>query len=146
MPKYSHILYPTINSEYCKKALVHVKRFARVFECKVSIISVYQIPYGFANNITSLPPSIYEQYKNDNKKHAQDIVNQIESELLGYKIEIEKVIKEGNPKKIICEYAKESNCDIIIMGAKGGSSMDYVGSTSSYVIHNTPNKAVLVVN
>lgn len=52
----------------------------------------------------------------------------------------------GDPKHLICEVAKQENCDLIVVGSHGYGLFDRVlmGSVSDHVVHHAPC-AVLVV-
>ncbi len=144
--KYEHILYPTDGSKESQKALPHVKKIAKIFGCDVTVLCVYQLPYSMNNNFISMPSSIYDQYKEDNKKHAQNVVDDIVTDLSHFNIESEGIIAEGNAKKIICEHAKKIKSDLIIMGTRGHSELNYIGSTSTYVINHVENCPVMVIS
>lgn len=145
--KYKHILYPTDGSEFSKKALIHVRRIAKAFDAEVTILSVYQIPFNVGTNFSSLPPDIFNRYKNDNEHNAKKIADEMLHELINLNINANSLILEGNPRKIICDYSKKLNCDLIIMGTRGHSeATNYIGSTSTYVINNTPHCPVMIVD
>lgn len=58
------------------------------------------------------------------------------------------VVRVGNPATRIIEVAGEAGCDLIMMGSKGTAGIRRVlfGSVTDYVVRNSPNAAVLVVN
>src|SRR5437868_1056040 len=97
--KYKHILYPTDGSTESQKALPHVKKIAKIFEAEVAVLCVYQLPYSMNNNFISMPVDIYNQYKQDNQKHAKKLVEEIATDLSNLNIEAEGIVAEGNPKK-----------------------------------------------
>lgn len=144
--KYKHILYPTDGSKEAKKALSHVKKVAETFESAVTVFCAFTLPYSLNNSFVTMPPEIYEQYKQDNQRDAKRIVDEIISELVHANIDSEPLIVEGNPKILICEYAQKLGCDLIIMGTRGHSQVNYIGSTSTYVINNVKDIAVMVVS
>ena len=144
--KYKHILYPTDGSRESQKALLHVKKIAKMFEAEVSVLCVYQLPYSMNNNFISMPVDIYNQYKEDNHKHAKKIVEEIVTDLNNLNIEAESIVVEGNPRKLICDYAKNIGADLIIMGTRGHSELNYIGSTSTYVINHVNNCPVMVIS
>jgi nucleotide-binding universal stress UspA family protein len=144
--KYKHILYPTDGSVEAQKALAHVKKIAKIFEAPVTILCAYKLPYSINNSFISLPNEIYDQYKLDNRNQAKKIVDEIVNELSNVNIDAETLVLEGNAKVLICEYTKKLGCDLIIMGTRGHSQLNYIGSTSTYVINNVENVAVMVVS
>ncbi|WP_235111848.1 universal stress protein [Acaryochloris sp. 'Moss Beach'] len=46
--------------------------------------------------------------------------------------------KFGNPRQEICDFAKEWNADLILMGSRGHSGVKelVLGSISNYVVHH----------
>jgi nucleotide-binding universal stress UspA family protein len=60
-------------------------------------------------------------------------------------IDIKIVVKRGNPRDIICEYAKENEIDCIVMGRRGLSGIrGALGSVSTAVLRGT-DLPVLVI-
>lgn len=60
-------------------------------------------------------------------------------------VDIKIVVKRGNPRDIICEYAKENDIDCIVMGRRGLSGIrGALGSVSTAVLRGT-DLPVLVI-
>lgn len=60
-------------------------------------------------------------------------------------IDVKIVVKRGNPRDIICEYAKENEIDCIVMGRRGLSGIrGALGSVSTAVLRGT-DLPVLVI-
>lgn len=57
-----------------------------------------------------------------------------------HKLENEKqVVILGAPKLEICQYARDNNCDLIILGSHGRHGIQLLlGSTANGVLHNMP--------
>jgi len=144
--KYKHILYPTDGSKESLKALQHVKQIAKAFETEVTVLAAYMIPYSVNNNFNSLPVEIYNQYKENNHDQAKKMVQEILHDLHGYGITAKPLVIEGNAKTVIVEYAGKIGCDLVIMGTRGHSQLNYMGSTSTYVMNNLPNCPVMVIS
>lgn len=51
----------------------------------------------------------------------------------------DKIFHSGNAGAVICEIAKEKNCDLIVMGSRGLNALrrTFLGSVSEYVLHHT---------
>ncbi|GIW23605.1 MAG: universal stress protein UspA [Candidatus Sericytochromatia bacterium] len=144
--KYKHILYPSDGSSHSLKALEHVKIIAKEFSSQITILVVYQQPFSIVNNYNALPMNLWEQYKQENKVSAEKIAKEALSILVTFGISnVDFKVVEGNQKLLICEYANKLGVDLIIMGSRGHTSGNYIGSTSTYVINNTPGIPVLVV-
>ena len=66
-------------------------------------------------------------------------------ESLPENIDIKIVVKRGNPRDIICDYAKENDIDLIVMGRRGLSGIrGALGSVSTAVLRGT-DLPVLVI-
>lgn len=145
--KYQHILYPSDGSSYSLKALDHVKTIAKEFSSQVSILVVYQQPITLMTNYSALPANLWDQYKQDNKSAAEKTAKDALSTLMSFGVNnADFKVMEGNAKLLICEYAHKIGADLIVMGSRGHTSGNYIGSTSTYVINNTPNIPVLVIS
>lgn len=144
--KYKHILYPSDGSTYSLKALEHVKTIAKSFSSRVSILVIYQQPISIVTNYNSLPQNLWNQYKEDHKIEAEKIAKEALSILTSFSVSsVNYKVLEGNAKLLICEYAHQLGVDLIVMGSRGHTTGNYIGSTSTYVINNTQNVPVLVV-
>lgn len=145
--KYKHILYPSDGSSHSIKALEHVKTIAKEFSSQVTILVVYQQPFSIINNYSALPSNLWDQYKQDNKTAAEKTAKEALSILVTFGVtNVNFKVLEGNAKILICEYANNIGVDLIIMGSRGHTSGNYIGSTSTYVINHTPGIPVLVIN
>ncbi|AFY38451.1 UspA domain-containing protein [[Leptolyngbya] sp. PCC 7376] len=84
----------------------------------------------FENNITEMSAWLQALAKQASDRHIPVEVN--------YKI--------GEPKVEICNAAKESEADLIIVGRRGlrGISEVLIGSVSSYVVHHAPCSVMVV--
>lgn len=142
---YNNILFPVDASIHSKRALEHVKKMAKVFSSDVTVLCVFYRPYSLSNSFINLPPEIYEAYKKNNESEAKKLVDSFVSELSAINIDVTPLILEGSPKKTICEQAKRMDIDLIIMGTKGHSEANYMGSTSTYVINHANEIPVMVV-
>lgn len=142
---YNNILLPVDGSIHSKRALEHVKRMAKVFNSEVTVLCVFHRPYSVSNSFVNLPQEIYDAYKKNNEIEAKKLVESVTSELTSMNIDSSPLVLEGSPKKMICDYAKRLDIDLIIMGTKGHTEGNYIGSTSTYVINHTNGIPVMVV-
>ena len=76
------------------------------------------------------------------KKEMNNLIKELEAE----KIDIEILLKEGNPHKVVIEEAELLAADLIIMGTNGNDSLkDYIlGSTASNVSNNAKCPVLIV--
>ncbi len=99
-------------------------------------------PFSFAPMALSYTPEIMEQYQREWDTFIEQCQRQLnsmsqEAEMQGVKAEV--VQTQGNPGRMICQYAQDNNIDLIIMGRRGHSTFSemFVGSVSSYVLHRS---------
>eukprot|EP01118_Nematostelium_gracile_P005297 TRINITY_DN1663_c0_g1_i1.p1 TRINITY_DN1663_c0_g1~~TRINITY_DN1663_c0_g1_i1.p1 ORF type:complete len:162 (-),score=44.47 TRINITY_DN1663_c0_g1_i1:28-513(-) len=85
-------------------------------------------------------------------KDTQGLVAEFETQLVhkfGDQIKIETlVVKEGDPKAIICETSEKKNIDVIVMGSRGLSPIKkmVMGSVSDYCLQNAKAKDIIIVH
>ncbi len=77
---------------------------------------------------------------------AADAFERVEVMFQGANANIRHLICEGNPGETIVEQAKEINADLIVVGARGHSTVDRIllGSTSDFVATHA-DRSVLIV-
>lgn len=149
---YKHILFPTDGSSGSKKALKHVIKIAQKSEAKVSLLHVYQMPLSVTQSLYSFPKEIREQSQKNIASTGDHLLKEIKEYLHQEGIQSLIYNIEGTTKTVICDFASEHQCDLIIMGTRGSGSnsisgnVNHFGSTCSYVIHHTPGIPVLVVD
>lgn len=149
---YTHILYPTDGSDHSLNALPHVIKIAQAFEAKVSVLNVYSVPINLGSGLHRLPPEIFKQITSGLENDGEEILFEAKRRLQLEEIETDVFKMEGNPKLVICEFARQRKCDLIIMGSRGvdeiksPSNLNLMGSSSVHVIIHTDGIPVLVVD
>lgn len=151
----SKILIPVDGSEYASKAAEYAIGITRKIKAKVVVLHVLHLPsYAFAypavegaTPVTlpvSLPVSIFEE----EKKNAEKLVSRIREMAEKAGVDVETAIIERQPSvpDAIIEFAKQSACDLIVMGTKGrtGIKRFLLGSVTESVVHHA-HCPVLVV-
>ena len=137
---YKKILCPLDLSIRSKFALSIAISYARLFKSELIILNVHEEFLNKKEMVMSRVSidTILEEFKiiaHLSKNKILDSVKQLD----GGDIKKEIVLKEGNVKESIINYANTINPDIIIMGTNGKDSLiDYmVGTTASYVVENS---------
>eukprot|EP01118_Nematostelium_gracile_P005298 TRINITY_DN1663_c0_g1_i2.p1 TRINITY_DN1663_c0_g1~~TRINITY_DN1663_c0_g1_i2.p1 ORF type:complete len:151 (-),score=44.64 TRINITY_DN1663_c0_g1_i2:28-480(-) len=147
-------LFPIDFSESSIKAF---KTGIRLIDPKVdeivllSICEVYQ--NTFLNTIrVDFDFQILHDANKNIIKDTQGLVAEFETQLVhkfGDQIKIETlVVKEGDPKAIICETSEKKNIDVIVMGSRGLSPIKkmVMGSVSDYCLQNAKAKDIIIVH
>jgi nucleotide-binding universal stress UspA family protein len=98
-----------------------------------------------------VPPLAFEQGSIDKSEHAiitnssEQAFNNAKAELNSLNIETEYSILDGNPAESICEYAKDVDADMIIIGQSGneGLKRKLLGGVSQKVANNAPCHVII---
>lgn len=128
--KIRNILVPTDLSGACDKALDYAAQLAGVFDARIHLLHVIEMPVV----ADPLPGSMMWPYPSaallDEARHfLEDVRSRIS---VKSKIEVER----GVPSEAILEYAQEHGIDLIVMATHGrrGFTRMLVGSTTETVL------------
>ncbi|MGB3532631.1 MAG: universal stress protein [Microcoleaceae cyanobacterium] len=142
---YNKILVAVDHSPIAKPVFESALKLAELAGSELILLHVLSkdaddSPLSFAPVSLSYSPEIMEQYQKEWKTFVENCTKDLESmsqqaEAQGVKAEV--VQTQGNPGRIICQYATDNNVDLIMMGRRGHSTLSemFVGSVSSYVLH-----------
>ena len=137
---YSKILCPIDFSLRSKAALNVAIIYSRLFNSELIILNIHDEFLNKKEMVMSRVSIdlILEEYKTIAHQSKNKILDSI-TQLNGDDIKKEIILKEGNVKESIINYANTINPDIIIMGTNGKDSLkDYmIGTTASYVVENS---------
>ncbi|MFN0084040.1 MAG: universal stress protein [Blastocatellia bacterium] len=115
----------------------------------VKILSAIEPPYLPATETWVMPESYYEQLEaagnEQAQKAAKEAVNTLR-EKQGARLEILTEIKDGNPKDVILDEARQWGADLIILGSHGyrGLKRFLLGSVSHTVATHAPCSVEIV--
>jgi nucleotide-binding universal stress UspA family protein len=139
---FSNILFPADGSESSNKALQYVIDFARKFNCRVVVLYSHDIPSVNYSPYYVPNPELLEELLESSKKFVKETRDVFEKA----GIKAKSILIRGIPGEKIIEAAESENCDLIIMGSRGLSTVKrlLLGSVSNYVIHHT-KKPVLII-
>ena len=135
---YKNILVLLDSSEIAEHSVSTAIRLARVFDGKITLLQIIEI----------LPI-----LQSDRKLEERALDNQAKSYLASIKERIEKegisakiVIKQGKPDKVICEYTKSQDIDLVIMTSHGlgGITRWALGSVSDKVLRHSAKPVLLL--
>jgi nucleotide-binding universal stress UspA family protein len=124
MTGFTHILHATDFSESSERACAKAVDLARQCGAKLTVIHAYVAPFmseGFAY-VPDVRPELEEQL---------DHVAEGEPN-----VEIDRVLRVGTPAETIVDYAREHNCDLIVIGTHGRTGLMHVlmGSVAEKVV------------
>lgn len=134
MKQYKKILVPVDGSKQSYDAVQVAETFAKLSDALIIMLVVEN--YDYEKSL-------------DKQKDLNDIDHEVlieASKLLtdgvGYKMKV----AIGNPKHTITKYAKESNSDLIVIGATGSGSLGerLIGTTAAHVVNYAPCNVFVV--
>jgi nucleotide-binding universal stress UspA family protein len=131
---YSKILIAYDGSSLSEKALKMAITLAKQHEkVELDVISVSNPNSAAIMGSTGI---YNKQLFDEFKEHAEKIVSFAKENLSTLPNKVRAEVLEGNPGKIIVDYAMENNCDLVVMGSRGLSGLAevFLGSTSHYVV------------
>lgn len=141
MSDYSHILAAIDFAESSSLILDKAKDIALRNNAKLSLIHVveYLPPLDSAYE-----PILVSNWAIDEKELLERGQHSLEHISKTFKLDeikndVELRAQLGIPKNEICDYAREQNCDLIVMGSHGRHGIKLLlGSTANAVLHEMP--------
>lgn len=125
-------------SEQAKKALKKAKLIAEKFGGKIYIVHVVDTAIFSLSEVFASPSVL-----NSMREKAEKLINEALTILGG---PAETKILEGDPAHEIVKFAREINASLIVVGARGLSTIKkiLIGSVSSRVVHESPIDVLVV--
>jgi nucleotide-binding universal stress UspA family protein len=138
---FQKILVALDGSEHSKRALEAAIQIGKGLKSKLVLLTVYSAIPAPAVGPESAVMAI-EHFRDFGKRILADAEEKVRSE----KIEVETELEEGNAVDVIVKKSKEGEFDMIIMGARGLSTIKkiFVGSVSEGVVKNAPCPVLIV--
>jgi len=126
-------------SETSSKAFDYALSFARVYEAEVVALHVLEDPILYA---PTTDPSYRKAYEQTIQTKLDELATRHGAE--GVKVEL--TTRQGSPFHELVEYARNENCDLIVMGTLGTGPIQHMllGSVAEKVVRKA-SCPVLVV-
>lgn len=133
------ILVPLDGSTNSNKALLHACELAKTFDAKIHLI--YVIEKTISLNLLDR-----KAYLTILKNFGSKVIQKGEQVCVSNGLDPKSIIKEGNIANEIIKYAKNENCNLIVMGNKGLGLTGrlLLGSVSSKLVNNSPCSLLIV--
>ena len=149
---YNKILLPSDGSDSAEKATKHALWIAVKSGADILVLNVFELyTPTIAFPISTLAGSnedLYEPLKKEAEKIADDLIDRIKAsdEFKSGNININRIVREGNPYNEILKTVEENEIDLIVMGASGRHGFDRIalGSETERVVRAS-HVPVLVV-
>jgi len=143
---YKRILVPLDGSDNAYYALDHAIELAKVFESKLYLLNVIDINrFGMysADVFTRAIPDMMSFDQEQSKKLLKQARERAEANHLA----VEVISKTGVPKVTIAvDIPEAQKIDLIVIGRTGTNAISrlFLGSTTAYVVRNTPANVTVV--
>ena len=136
MAMLSRILVPVVFSARCQDATRYAAALACRFQCELHLLHVFVQPWGAfsaAEGFATPPP--YDLPST--LLQVQDQLDAFQHDEL-QNLQVRTVVREGDPARIIAEYACTENCDLIVMPTHGYGPFRrfLLGSVTAKVLHD----------
>jgi nucleotide-binding universal stress UspA family protein len=155
---FQKILVALDGSEHSWKALESAIQIAKKFNGKITLIHVYStvtarplaIPEPGTLTAPTIPPvataTEISRIIENARKIGTDVLTEGERRVRNKNILVESLLVEGKVSEEIVKAAKERNCDLIVMGARGLSKLKEIilGSASHEVVRKAPCQVLIV--
>ncbi|WP_457638254.1 universal stress protein [Oceanithermus sp.] len=141
---YKKVLLPTDGSPCSEQALREGLELVRACAAKATILYVVENPLLTLPMLPEGIPYEAELYE-DLRKAANEVLTAARKIAEDLSVEVETVMKEGQPVPTIASYAKDF--DLVIMGTHGRGGLEklILGSVTDGVLHRT-DRPVLVIH
>jgi nucleotide-binding universal stress UspA family protein len=135
-----HILACVDFSEPSTAALAEVGEYARANGSKVTLLHV-------ADPQSLIPPQavLEPPTKTDNAAHEVELASLRDAHLGDIEVEL-AVIEDHAPARAICDYAREQDADLIVVGSHGRGGMErwLIGSVAERVVRHASTNVYVV--
>ncbi|MEW6622057.1 MAG: universal stress protein [Bacillota bacterium] len=130
----SHLLLAVDGSEQAQKAANRTLELAKALDAKVTIVSV-AVPAP-APIHWSGTHFYYDQLLDKQKEQANKILEKAKEFFTGHSLEVDTVLRIGDPADEICQLCNTQNFSMVILGSRGltGIKRVIIGSVANYVI------------
>jgi len=146
---FRHILCPTDLKERSDMALKKAVQIAHQFGSKITLLNVHE-EFMDKEEREMLRVSVNkmkEKFRNiaiDSKEEMKAVIHRLHAD----DIEVDYLLQNGKPEKIIVEVANQRKPDLIVMCTDGKDNiMDFVvGTITEHVINTSPCPVLVIPN
>lgn len=142
-----HILFASERSHLATPAFDHLLKMAAEFKSQVTLFHAYPLlstsfPEAYDLSISASIAELELTMEERAKRHLGEYKVRLDE----LEIPNQMLILRGSPGLMICQVARQRQCDLIIMGRNQNHQLGsfLMGSTSSYVLHHSPCPVMIV--
>jgi nucleotide-binding universal stress UspA family protein len=130
------ILVPTDFSECSVKGLAYAKTFAKHFKSKITLLNSVHFQYYVASDECARYdlPRLLQQAD----VFARDQMRELFGKTNWEGLDVETSLQTGHPGQQICEHARDSDVDLIVISTHGSTGLTHLllGSVAEYVVRH----------
>jgi universal stress protein A len=141
MENINRILVNSGATKYCQKAIHYGAELARKFDAELYVIHVIHNPFGYEGfNLPMI--SLDDAYKSIIQEAREDL-DRIAAEEKTKGLQINILLKEGEPEKEIINVISEKKIDLLVMLAHEESRLEHLESRIEKLIFGKSNEELL---
>jgi len=118
------------------KGLVYAKAFAKYFKSKMTLLNSVHLQYYVASDECARYdlPRLIQQADLMARDQMRDLFEKTDWDGL----EVETSLQTGHPGQQICEHARDSDMDLIVISTHGSTGLTHLllGSVAEYVVRH----------
>lgn len=135
---FNRILLAAAGRPTDEQLILYAGHMARIEKATITVFHSYQLPTHYEGTAG------YDALSEQMRAIAQNIVDELVSELREDGIDANGEVRAGDATETIIAAVAERECNLIVMGAHGGRLSDVLGSVSIQVARRSPCPIVLV--
>lgn len=148
---FERILVPLDGSEHSMRALEKAVQIAKNCDGKIILVHVYSVlrvgvvPMAMAEPV-ALPPELISKLAETVREAGNSILEDAKKKVDAEGVQSQKLLREGHVVEEILRATKEENADLIVIGARGLSTLKeiFLGSVSHGVALHAPCPVLLM--
>jgi nucleotide-binding universal stress UspA family protein len=150
---FERILVPLDGSEHSMHALENAIQIAKKCDGKITLVHVYSVMSAGVVPMTmamyepvTLPPELITKLADAVRESGANLLEKAKKKVDAEGIQSKTLLKEGHVVEEILKVAKEENTDLIVIGARGLSTIRevFLGSVSHGVTLHAPCPVLLM--
>lgn len=139
------ILAATDGSEAAIRGVQYAAYLATTLNCKVTLIHVVELS-SLTMSVAITGEESRRKFEEELRESGRSIIRLSQKPLADAGIAANYEVMEGRPADVICNYAKEGNFDLIIVGNRGQGKVSklLLGSVSNEVVQSAPCPVLVI--
>ena len=142
----SHILCPTDLSSHSEEVVSAAVQLADQFQAKLTLLTVVEDTFPYTEVYRALTEAGVKDPISGVQEQVHKDLDVLADRCRDPAIQMDTMVKIGNPAKVILATAEELPADVIVMGSVGRSGLDLalIGSVVEKVMRKAPCHVLIV--